>query len=396
MFNQSLDQYTRAPTSTGGKFLEGINTALAGGLIAPQPSGQISASDQLAPANFVKPQTAAAQSALPAVQRQGYIIPPSQANPTLANRFLEGYGGKLKLQQEMSMANQPRTTEIAAEALGQNPDAPLTQGALSVIRQEAVKDGYAPIKNIGTIVPGPKYTEALDKIVESTQGASKSFPGIKAPDIAGIVNPLRQESFDSKDAVDAIAVLRGQADEAFSSGQSQAGRAYKSAAKAIEDAIEQHLQDSGDSGADMLGAFRAARTQIAKSINIGKALNDATGQVSATKIGQQLANGAPLTGPLRDVGLFARAYPKVAREVTEMHPSISPLDAYGSVIAAGATGNPAPLGIPVTRMAVRSYLMSSAGQARAIQQAASQNQGLGVLDRIPYMIPSLGLAGTSK
>lgn len=392
MFNQSLDQYTQAPTNTVGKVAEGISSAIAGGVLTPRAAPQFSASDQLVPSNFVRPQTALAQNALPAAQRQGYVVPPSQSNPTFTNRLLEGLSGKLKLQQEMAMANQPRTTEIAAEALGQNPDAPLTQGALAVIRQEAVKDGYAPIKNIGTIVPGPSYTAALDKIVSSTQGATKSFPGIKAPDIAGIVEPLRQEAFNSSDAVDAISVLRGQADEAFSGGQSQAGRAYKAAAKALEDAIEQHLEDQGQAGSSTLDAFRAARTQIAKSINIGKALNEGNNQVSAIKIGQQLASGAPLTGPLRDVGIFARAYPKVAQAVTEIHPSISPLDTYGSVIAAGATGNAAPLGIPITRMALRAYLMSPAGQARAVQQISAPGTGLGVLD----FIPQIGLAGNSR
>jgi hypothetical protein len=403
MFNQSLDQYTRPPDSTLGKVAETASSMVAGGIMGgnlpkvgqllPQPSAQMFASDQIAPSNFVKPAQALRQQALPVAERNGLVVPPSQSNPTFTNRLYEGIGGKLKLNQEAMQANQPQFTRMAAEELGQNPEAPLSQGALSSIRQEAVQKGYAPIRDIGTITPGPKYTEALDKIVQASQGASKSFPGIKAPDIEGIVSPLRQSSFDSGDAVDAISVLRGQADEAYTSGQKQAGKAFKSAAKALEDAIEQHLVDQGDSGADMLGAYRAARTQIAKSIDVGKALNDATGQVNAIKLaGIAAKSPGRLSGNLADIATFARAYPKVSREVTDIFPSVSPLDMYGSAMASAASGSPAPLAYPLTRVALRNYLLSPAGQARAIPKVASQS--LGVLDALPKFNPGLmGLSG---
>ena len=387
MYRQSLDSLTQAPDSTVGRVAELGSSIVAGGLTAPmlpKASPQMFASDQLAPASFISPASAARQQALQIAQRQGYVVPPSQSNPSFMNRLMEGISGKLKLQQEAMQQNQPVTTRIASEAIGQNPEAPLTQGSLAAIRQDAVQAGYAPIRDIGTITPTSAYTAALDKIVQATQGASKSFPGIKTPDVEGIVAPLRQASFDSGDAVDAISVLRGQADEAYRAGQGQAGRAFKGAAKALEDAIEQHLQDQGENGASTLQAFRDARTQIAKSIDIGKALNEGTGQVSATKLAQ-MASRSPgrMSGGLQDIATFARAYPKVSREVTDVFPSVSPLDAYGSAIAAGAAHSSAPLMIPLSRVALRSYLLSPAGQARAIQQAPNIDTGLGVLNSIP-------------
>lgn len=384
MFNQSLDEYTQAPTNTTGKIAETISSALAGSRFTPTMSPQMRASDQLAPANFMPPQAALKQMALGVAQKNDLVVPPSQSNPTFMNRLMEGLGGKLKLQQEANQANQPQFTRMAAEELGQNPEAPLTQGALSAIRQDAVQSGYAPLKELGTITPGDKYTAALDNIVKASAGASRSFPGIKTPDIEGIVAPLRQVSFDSADAVDAISVLRGQADEAFAGGQSQAGRAYKSAAKALEDAIEQHLEDQGESGSSLLQGFRAARTQIAKSIDVGKALNDATGQTSAMKIAQIAARSpGRMSGGLKDMATFARAYPKVSREVTDIFPGVSPLDAYGSAIAAGASHSAVPLGIPLSRVALRAYLLSPQGQARAMAAIPQADKGLGVLNLIP-------------
>ena len=45
-------------------------------------------------------------AAIQAARSQGYVIPPTQANPTLGNRLLEGMAGKLTTAQNASAANQ--------------------------------------------------------------------------------------------------------------------------------------------------------------------------------------------------------------------------------------------------------------------------------------------------
>jgi hypothetical protein len=378
-FNRTLDQYTVAPTGFLGKGSEFVSTAMLGSqLPAPQGVGTVqgavkstfggtSEASGLAPANFAPAADMLKRQVLEKSQNAGYVVPPSTGNPSFMNRLLEGVSGKLKLQQEAALRNQAVTNELSATGIGQAAGSPITQGALSAIRDEAAQKGYEPIKGIGQIIADAQYGKDLDSLNQAAQGAAKSFPGINpSNDIDNIVAALKQPAFDSKDAVDAIRFLRSQADDAFRSGSASQGQAYKGAAQAIEDQIERHLVNQGDSGSAMLAAFRNARTQMAQTYTAGRALVGETGDFNARAYASELARNKPLIGDQRTIGQFATAFPKAARLTQESYPSISPLDAYGSAIASAASGSAAPLMIPLTRIGIREYLLSGAGQARAL------------------------------
>jgi hypothetical protein len=56
----------------------------------------------------------------------GYVIPPTQANPSMLNRTIEGIAGKLSTAQNASARNQQITNELAAKSLGLPIDTPIT------------------------------------------------------------------------------------------------------------------------------------------------------------------------------------------------------------------------------------------------------------------------------
>lgn len=366
-FNQALDTYTRAPTTTAGKIAEFGSTVLAGARL-PGPT-EIGGGAYKAPDSFVNASTAVRQGVLERAQQEGYVVPPASSNPTFTNRFLEGISGKLKLQQEAAARNQPITDMLAARALGQNPDSPLTQGALSTIRAEAAQNGYSPLRAVGDIPTDAKFLSDLNGLTQTAQGANRSFPGIQANSpIFDVVSALSKPKFDSSDGLDAISLLRSQADDAFRAGNGTLGTQYKSAAKAVEDMIERHLGSQEDS-AGLLDSFRAARQQIAQTYTAGKAIVGDTGSSNAIAYAQALKSGKPLVDDQRTIASFASQFRKAAAFQTESTPSISPLDAYGSAIAAGASHSAAPLLVPLTRIGLREYLLSPAGQARALPQA---------------------------
>ena len=62
---------------------------------------------------------------------------------------------------------------------------------------------------------------------------------------------------DAGNAIDAIKVLREQADKAFRTGDTGLGKASMAAASAIESQIERHLANNGN--ADALSALREAQ-----------------------------------------------------------------------------------------------------------------------------------------
>jgi len=188
---------------------------------------------------------------------------------------------------------------------------------------------------------------------------------------------LRSPSFYTSSAVAKIKELRTAADDAFRSGNTDVGRASKAGAKALEDAIEQHLDQTG--ATDLLKNFRDARQLIAKTYSVENALNKTTGTVDAKKLGAMVDKGKPLTGELRAAADFANRFPKAVQTVEKMGslPQTSPLD-WGLAGAIGAsTAHPAALAGVVMRPAMRSLSLSGLVQNRLADQA-----GPGAISRL--------------
>ncbi len=378
-FSASLDMYTRPPQTPVDKAGEAILSMVAGSKMpAPNLMSKV-------PANFRTGPGALREGILQAGAREGLVAPPSATNPSAGNRFLEGLAGKLKLGQEAGIRNQPQINRLMSRSVGETSDAPMLPGSLRTIRSEAAARGYEPVRQAGQISTDAKYLTELDAITKTAQGASRSFPGIaKQSPIDDVVGALKQGKFDAGDGIDALAYLRDQADTAYSSGDKVLGKAYKAASKAIEDAIERDLSGRGKDGKALLKNFREARELMAKTFTASKALVGDSGDFNARTVASELARGRPLTGDQKMVGDFAGAFGKYTPKPTgETFPSVSPLDAYGSAIAAGASGSPLPFAYPLTRMGLRNYLLSPAGQARGIQPNKMAPRFMGTAGAFP-------------
>ena len=328
-------------------------------------------------------QTPEVTQAINAARESGYVIPPSQARPSLGNRMLEGLSGKITTAQNASAKNQVITNAKAARAIGLPEDAPITVDALAKVREQAGR-AYAELGNTGMVSPSKAYGEALDKIAEPFKLTAGAFPNAKPSPVLDLVDSLRSPAFASSAAVAKIKELRTAADDAFRTGNTDIGRASKAAANALENAIEEHLQVIGETG--LLKDFREARQLIAKTYTVEKALNPATGTIDARKLGQQITKGKPLSGDLLDVGSFALRFPKAAQPVEGMGslPQTSPLDwAMGGGLAMG-TGNPLMLASMAARPAARAAILSPMVQNRLAQPPSS-----GLLS----MSPELSLFG---
>jgi hypothetical protein len=313
-------------------------------------------------------QSADLAAAVAASRQAGYVIPPTQARPTLLNRTLEGLSGKITTAQNASARNQGVTNRLAAEALGLPPDTKLTGDVLTTVRQQAGQ-AYDALGNAGVITPAQTYTQALDDIAKPFRTAAAGFPNGKPSPVIDLVESLRSPQFDSASAVAKIKELRTAADDAFRTGNTDIGRASRSAAKALEDAIEDHLQRTGSTQA--LQAFKDARQLIAKTYTVEKALNSTTGAVDARKLGAQLTKGKPISGELKQAGDFANRFPKAAQPPEGMGslPQTSPLDWIPAGAAAMGTGNPLMMLGVGARPLARSALLSSPVQNRLIQPA---------------------------
>lgn len=312
-----------------------------------------------------QPQTPELVNAINAARGAGYVIPPTQARPTLTNRLMEGMAGKLTTAQNASAKNAAVTDSLAAKALGLPQDVKITPDVLSDIRKTAGQ-AYEAIGNSGTITPSANYQKALDNLVQTHLTAAQGFPNAKASPVIDMIDSLRSPSFDASAAVAKIKELRTAADDAFRNGNTDIARASKGAAKAMEDAVEEHLKTTGST--QLLNEFKQARELIAKTYTVEKAYNPTTGTVDARKLGAMLKKGKPITGELKQAGEFANRFPKAANTVEGMGslPQTSPLDwALGGSMSM-ATANPLAMASVLARPTARGAILSNAMQNRLI------------------------------
>lgn len=299
----------------------------------------------------------------------GYVIPPADLNPGMLSEAASGFSGKIKTAQVASQRNQTVTDKLARKALGLADDAVLDGDALQRIRLVAGQK-YEAVKNVGTIQPGAAYTKALDDAVAPFTSQAKSFPNRKLPAIVEDIQALKTGAFDAGDAIETVKVLRNDADKAYAAGDKIAGKAYKQAASAMENAIDDHLVKIG-APADLLKAYRDARQMIAKTYTVQKALNAETGSVNAQTLARELAKGKPLSGELKQAAQFATAFKQATQSLKEAPKQLSPLDFAFAGSSALSTGSPIGLAGLLARPMARSALLSKPVQSAALKPGFS-------------------------
>lgn len=275
-------------------------------------------------------QNAVRDATLTEAQKAGYVVPPSAVNPSFLNKRVESIGGKAAVGQEAAGRNQLVTNKLARETLGLADDAPITVHALEKLRDTAA----APYREVAAI--SPQAATALEQ--------------------------LKQARFDANAYFKHYAVS---ADPASLKTAQQSAQT----AQQLETALEQAAVQAGKP--DLIPALRAARQQIAKSYEVERALNVATGDVSARALGASLDKGKPLSGGLLTAGNFAEAFPAYARDAAKIPtPGVSKSEALTAALLGtlgyGATGNPlgmAAAALPLASGPARSMVLSKPYQS---------------------------------
>lgn len=297
--------------------------------------------------------------------KEGYVVPPADLEPGMLSETVSGLSGKIKTAQVASQRNQEVTNNLVRRALNLPKEAPLNPQTLASIRS-AAGESYEAVANVGTVTPGKAYSEALDKAVEPFLAQSKSFPNRKMPQVVDDIMAYKTDAFDARAAVEAIKVLRDDAASAYAASNKTVGKAYKKAAEALEQALDDHLVATNAPG-ELLNSYRTARQTIAKTYTVEGALNPVTGAVDASKLSAALKKGKPLSGELRQVGEFATAFPKATQALKEAPKAVSPLDFAVGGFGLGQ-GSGVPMALMAARPVARSLLLSGPVQSRALQQ----------------------------
>ena len=307
----------------------------------------------------------------------GYVIPPTQAKPTLINRALEGFAGKLTTAQNASARNQGVTNELARKAIGA---ADLSEAGIAQVRSQA-NQAYDALGSVGKFQADTGFSQALDNAASMSAAMRQNFPELANSKVDDLIASLKSRpEFDAQPTIEAIKQFRADAatnKAALDPAAKALGKAQGKIAGALEDMIERNLQASGNP--ELLAGYRAARQTLAKTYQVEKALNRTSGSVDANKLAQMMQKGKPMTGDLRTIADFAARFPKANQTVERMGslPGISPLDfgALGTVSA--ISGNPLLMAGVVARPAARSLALS-----RPVQNGLARAAGPGALNRL--------------
>jgi hypothetical protein len=385
MYQQAMGAV--APTPTGG-IEKGMNIAgqmvLGSKVPAPQAAQQ-------APANF-SAQTMR-QLALQNAQQAGYKVPPSTVNPSVMNKILESAGGKIAMEQDASLKNQEMTNMLARRALGMSDDEMLSAGSLEAVRQKAGQI-YSDIAKTGGVKVDQKYIDTLSKLPKAVTDEIAPKVSAKVDSAAGGMMRRGYEEMPPSQVLQSVRELRFEAQRNLSPMAAQnpesakLGRAQKAAADALEELLMRHLRSSG--AGKLADQFADARKLIAKTHTVEDALNEVTGDVNATKLAQQLAKGAPLSGDLKKIAEFSTAFPKASKLVLDSG-SVRNTDVALGAGTAALSREPTYLIYPFLRQAVRAGLLSDTGQ-RALTTPGMQPHPSAAMSML-YGIGAPGLLG---
>lgn len=346
------------PVATGGS--RALNAAIGGALgVGGQAAGnKISQVLQNRATGMAaqKAQNALRDATLDAGTKAGLVVPPSAVDPGFWTNRLESIAGKAALGQQASHQNQGAVNALARAELGLPPNQAISEAALEGIRKTEGLT-YARVANLSR-----DAADALENLKQARADATAQFKFYNRSANPEALTKARQAAAD---------------------------------AQTWENFLENEAIVAGKK--DLIPALHAARTRIAKTYDVERALNTATGDVDARILGRALDQGRPLTGGLATAANFANAFPKYMAEGAPAA-GVSKIESgLAALLAAGGAGTMGPAGallgtLPLASAPVRAALLSGAGQRLLAGAPSYQLSGLSRLAADPAVAQALGLA----
>lgn len=318
---------------------------------------------------------AVARKTLDAARDAGYAIPPSLArksvgvDTTVLGDTVESFGGKAATLQEAAVRNQKVTNSLAKKALGLPENRDITEEAIEGIRFDASKP-YAAIEEMATTA-GAELKDLLKK----NQGMSthETEALLATP---GTAERRASLAVQAAADVDALRKARNTATGKFRQFKRSADPDHLAEAEAALEtaaAIEQKIEDAAvEFGKpEMVDQLRVARTQIAKTYDVEKALNKANSNIDPQVLAAAYKAGRPLSGELETIARTALDFAPIMKEVTKVGaPGVSAFQVAGMLAGGlGGYGTIGPIGAlagaaPLARPAARSLALSDAFATR--------------------------------
>lgn len=254
--------------------------------------------------------------------------------------------GLTKANPKISALNENRATVLAADEIGIPRNTPLSQTSLETRLAELnrpyeniIKAGFNKVDGLKTppemVV---QLNDMLTQIKEKVAYDPEVFGALKSA-VPLLEEQARRSSHNPKMVMEQIKQLRkdakSNAAKADDPNKAVLAETQRGLADMLEGVFEYNLADKPT----LIKAFRDARKQKAQIHFIEEIYNDATGKVDIQKA-VRLSNKYPVTGKLKDIVDFGKAYPQASAKVRDASPSVGIMDA---LFASGAFAAGHPL-----------------------------------------------------
>lgn len=218
------------------------------------------------------------QAILEKGRQLGLQVPPTQANPSMANRVLESAGGKYATAQQASANNAETAYQVAQREAGLSPAQAINKENLQAAR-DVLSQPYRDIANL-------KSTGPL------------SQPPFKSP--AETLEALKQARYDAKLQWNHYQVSKNP--EVLATAQAASAKADQ-----LEQALE--IQATTAGRPDLAETLRQARVALAKNFTVERAMRGSSFDPAALARLESRAN-TPLSGDLETIMQMYKDFPK--------------------------------------------------------------------------------------
>jgi hypothetical protein len=361
---------TQASASISGGLGQAVAEQMGGGVIAQTLAGLgsgIVGGMAVRPQSPTKPILSTKENTIKQSINAGYAIPPSQAGGTKWQKFQESIGGKPKTEQEAQFKNQTITNNLVKKYLGLSESDNLGTDAI-----QAVKELHNPTYEKVSKLPEIKTTTS-EKVFDSfgMPKGTQSTTKVILPSGKQLLDDLKQSRADSKGYWD---FWKRTGDPAT---LKQAIK-LDSESSLLENKLEQlakiHKQP------ELINELKNARRELAKAHTVNKAMNPATGDISANIFSNMLGK-VPLTGEAKTIANYAKAFPKIARVPTTGEPT--PFTLLDTALAAHGFGSS---NVPETVLPLLRYPARWNILREGTQKAIANQQGKPTINQpyVPY------------
>ena len=248
----------------------------------------------------------------------GIALDPSISNPTRANILKSRLVGTTNLDAKLSQQNLPQYTLKAKEDLGLPATTKLDAKAFEQSRSRPeLSQPYEEIRKLKNLTPDENVIAQLDALTatplvgDTGQAAALNslLNDVKTQISAGVDGSVLIDSIRQRRR-DAQAIYNQQAKGVTPPSPEALAKADLSmgVANALENMIETNIGDPR-----LLGNFRKARAEMAKTYDYERATNFATGQIDPQVIAKMAEEGRPMTGILAKIGNVAANFPEVSK-----------------------------------------------------------------------------------